>query len=110
MHNQTDQMERPMRAGHAAKLASRVGSGGIVRAGESPAASTHCYERGGSTWKVCRNCGAAWHRSGWHWYAGKRSRVQPDCSIRFDNAVRDEWLTAAEDSPLRSNVMSTTPT
>ena len=40
MHNQTDQMERPMRAGHAEKLASRVGGGGFVRAGESPAAST----------------------------------------------------------------------
>lgn len=40
MHNQTDQSERPMRAGHAEKLASRVGSGGGVRAGVSPAAST----------------------------------------------------------------------
>lgn len=40
MHNQTDQMERPMRAGHAEKLASRVGNGGNARAGESPAAST----------------------------------------------------------------------
>jgi len=40
MHNQTDQMKRPMRAGHAEKLASRVGSGGNVRSGESPDAST----------------------------------------------------------------------
>ena len=40
MHNQTDQMEQPMRAGHAEKLASRVGSGGKVRAGASPATST----------------------------------------------------------------------
>lgn len=41
MHKQTDQTERPMRAGHGEKLASRLGSGGNVRAGESPAASTY---------------------------------------------------------------------
>ena len=41
MHNQTDHANRPMRAGHAEKVASRVGSGGDVRAGESPATSTH---------------------------------------------------------------------
>lgn len=41
MHKQTDQVERPMRAGHGEKLASRLGSGGNVRAGVSPAASTH---------------------------------------------------------------------
>ncbi len=40
MHNQTDQRKSPMRAGHARNLASRVGSGGKVRAGVSPAAST----------------------------------------------------------------------
>lgn len=40
MHNQTDQMKRPMRAGHAEKLASRVGSGGNSRVGESPTACT----------------------------------------------------------------------
>lgn len=41
MHKQTDQTERPMRAGHGDKLASRLGRGGNVRVGESPAASTH---------------------------------------------------------------------
>ena len=40
MHNQTDQMEQPMRDGHAVKLASRVGSGGHDRSGESPDAPT----------------------------------------------------------------------
>ena len=48
MHNQTDQMERPMRAGHAVKLASRVGSGGIVRAGVSPATSTSFIQSHGN--------------------------------------------------------------
>lgn len=47
MHDQTDQTERPMRAGHAKKLASRVGSGDLVHAGVSPAAST----------KRCARCG-----------------------------------------------------
>lgn len=40
MHRQTDQVERPMRAGHGEKLALRLGSGGNVRADVSPAAST----------------------------------------------------------------------
>lgn len=40
MHSQTDQTERPMRAGHDEKLASRTGSGGMARSGESPDAST----------------------------------------------------------------------
>ena len=40
MHNQTDQRNPPMRAGHAVNLASRVGSGGNVRSGVSPDAST----------------------------------------------------------------------
>ena len=42
MHNQTDHANRPMRAGHAEKMASRVGSGGNVRSGESPDTSTFC--------------------------------------------------------------------
>lgn len=41
MHNQTDQRNRPMRAGHGENLALRVGSGGYVRSGGSPDASTH---------------------------------------------------------------------
>ena len=48
MHNQTDQRKSPMRAGHAKNLASRVGSGGNARSGESPDASIHHGERNGS--------------------------------------------------------------
>lgn len=40
MHKQTGQTERPMRAGHGEKLASRLGSGGYARSGVSPDAST----------------------------------------------------------------------
>lgn len=42
MHNQTDQMDAPETDGSAGvrKLASRVGSGGTARPGESPGAST----------------------------------------------------------------------
>ena len=72
MYNQTDQMERPERAGHAGKLASRVGSGGTVRAGESPAASTHfryctrCDGRQRTTSRAepCTRCGGSGYEPG----------------------------------------------
>ena len=51
MHSQTDHANRPMRAGHAEKMASRVGSGGNARSGESPDASTF-YPKGG----MCVSC------------------------------------------------------
>jgi hypothetical protein len=43
MHSQTDQIDAPTTDGSAGarKLASRVGSGGDARSGESPDASTH---------------------------------------------------------------------
>lgn len=36
MHIQTDQTDRPTCTGHAVKMASRDGSGGSIRSGESP--------------------------------------------------------------------------
>ena len=44
MHKQTDHAERPKRAGHGGKMASRLGSGGDARSGVSPDASTYAPE------------------------------------------------------------------
>ena len=41
MHSQTDQQQPPACTGHAGELASRAGSGGSVRSGESPNSLTN---------------------------------------------------------------------
>lgn len=64
----------------------------------------HQYERGGSTWKVCRLCGMAKHRNGWHWYAGRRSRVEPDCENRHDARLQSEWIEQSEDAGVGNKI------
>lgn len=65
MHNQTDHADRPVRAGPDETLASRVESGGEVRAGEGPVSSTRyctlCDGRHRTTAHAmpCTRCGGS---------------------------------------------------
>lgn len=59
--------------------------------------SMHEYEKS-SGCKVCFKCGTAKHRSGWYWYAGRRSRDEPPCGgVGILSGLElERWLASAE--------------
>ncbi|BET97317.1 hypothetical protein TCT1_22380 [Xenorhabdus sp. TCT-1] len=42
---------------------------------------------------LCRKCGTAEHRSGWYWWAGYKSKVEPPCAYnpQIDSAEMRNW-------------------
>jgi hypothetical protein len=49
-------------------------------------------EPGHGSWIVCRVCGITKH-SGFWWFAGRKSKIEPPCSNDMD--WRSEWLKSA---------------
>ncbi|PHM22991.1 hypothetical protein [Xenorhabdus ehlersii] len=40
---------------------------------------------------ICEKCGTAEHRSGWYWWAGYKSKVEPPCYQRCTEGDLLKW-------------------